>query len=97
MKATQDILGNPLISWFIRGNCGVELLNRRFLPCRLQRRPETRQAGNDIMPLFRLFSGIYPIPDRPALHEDDRMVTIPSRQCGRQTIDIFCGQCCKYK
>lgn len=92
LKATEDILDNPLISRLVHGDGGIESLDRRFLAFFFQRRPEACQAGDHIMfegPLFRLFSGIHPVPDRPAMHKNNGMMAILPCRGGRQAIHIF--------
>ena len=44
-------------------------------------------------PLIRLTFGVYQITDRPALHEDNGVVSILPHRRGRQAIHIFrlCG------
>ena len=79
-NGVQDIVADEAISTLVLGEFSVECLELHALVgFRFTRRHERRRADDDRMregPCRRLNLGADSMPDRAALHEDDRVMTV---------------------
>ena len=92
LQRRQHVVEDQGIALLVRGQRGIDLLDRRALLVRVRRQPEPRRAQDRAVP-ERMPPGLrlraHPEPDRAALHEHDRMMAVLARDGRRQTEHEF--------
>ena len=86
-ECCPHIVEDQCVARLVRCQCGVHLLDGRSLAVEVCGQPERSRAQDRAV--FEgtsqgLRLGSRPVPDGTALHEDDRMVSVPARNGSRQ-------------